>query len=317
MFSGVMLPKPLSKILPQQLGAALKFRCDTDAAIDFAGRCVPDVPIVIALFMKLALPLPSFSHRYCDNEENGLDLFAEPTDYYKPEKQPTQVQHQTLSHQTLTLHLVGSSPLWGHLLWNAGRTIADYLEQNKATLLKDKTVLELGAGAGLPSLIAALNGAAHVVVTDYPDHDLVANLQKNIDSCDVLPSPRNISAAGFLWGADVSSLVEQLPSKGPAHGFDLLILADLLFNHSEHHKLVRSVQDALTRSPSAQALVFFTPYRPWLFQKDLAFFDLAREGGFVVEKILEKTMEKVMFEEDPGDELLRRTVFGYSLRWAS
>jgi nicotinamide N-methyltransferase len=186
------------------------------------------------------------------------------------------------------------------LLWNAGRTIADYLEQNKATLLKDKTVLELGAGAGLPSLIAALNGAAHVVVTDYPDHDLVANLQKNIDSCDVLPSPRNISAAGFLWGADVSSLVEQLPSKRLAHGFDLLILADLLFNHSEHHKLVRSVQDALTRSPSAQALVFFTPYRPWLFQKDLAFFDLAREGGFVVEKILEKTMDKVMFEEDPG-----------------
>jgi nicotinamide N-methyltransferase len=47
-----------------------------------------------------------------DNEENGLDLFAEPTDYYKPEKQPTQVQHQTLSNQTLTLHLVGSSPLW-------------------------------------------------------------------------------------------------------------------------------------------------------------------------------------------------------------
>jgi nicotinamide N-methyltransferase len=47
-----------------------------------------------------------------DNEENGLDLFAEPADYYKPEKQPTQVQHRTLSNQTLTLHLVGSSPLW-------------------------------------------------------------------------------------------------------------------------------------------------------------------------------------------------------------
>jgi nicotinamide N-methyltransferase len=50
-------------------------------------------------------------------------------------------------------------------------------------------------------------------------------------------------------------------------------------------------------------------------EKDLAFFDLARQEGFVVEKILEKVMDKVMFEQDRGDELLRRTVFGYELRW--
>lgn len=80
----------------------------------------------------------------------------------------------------------------------------------------------------------------------------------------------------------------------------MLILADLLFNHSEHAKLVLSVQQTLKKEPSAQALVFFTPYRPWLLQKDLAFFELAREGGFEVEKILEKVMDKVMFEEDPG-----------------
>mgnify|MGYP001940504038 CR=1 FL=1 len=47
----------------------------------------------------------------------------------------------------------------------------------------------------------------------------------------------------------------------------------------------------------------------------MAFFDLAREGGFVVEKVLEKVMESVMFPEDRGDEMLRRTVFGYALRW--
>jgi hypothetical protein len=47
-----------------------------------------------------------------DSEEAGLDLFAEPADYYRPEKKPTNVQHETLSNQTLNLHLVGSSPLW-------------------------------------------------------------------------------------------------------------------------------------------------------------------------------------------------------------
>lgn len=82
--------------------------------------------------------------------------------------------------------------------------------------------------------------------------------------------------------------------------FDVLILADLLFNHSEHAKLIRTVELTLKKAPSSKAYVFFTPYRPWLLEKDLAFFDLAREAGFTVVKTLEKVMDKVMFEEDPG-----------------
>jgi nicotinamide N-methyltransferase len=90
--------------------------------------------------------------------------------------------------------------------------------------------------------------------------------------------------------------------------FDVLILADLLFNHSEHAKLIHTVQLTLKKAPGAKAYVFFTPYRPWLLQKDLAFFDLAREAGFVVEKTFEKVMDKVMFEEDPGVSLQQACV---------
>jgi EEF1A N-terminal glycine/lysine methyltransferase len=93
-------------------------------------------------------------------------------------------------------------------------------------------------------------------------------------------------------------LTKHLPDA--AGGFDVLILADLLFNHSEHGKLIKSMQLMLKRSPTSTAYVFFTPYRPWLLQKDLAFFDLARDSGFNVTKTLEKAMDKVMFEEDPG-----------------
>lgn len=87
---------------------------------------------------------------------------------------------------------------------------------------------------------------------------------------------------------------------GNDEGFDVLILADLLFNHSEHAKLVKTVELTLKKAPGSKAYVFFTPYRPWLLEKDLAFFDLAREAGFTVVKTLEKVMDKVMFEEDPG-----------------
>ncbi|KAF2169894.1 hypothetical protein M409DRAFT_64869 [Zasmidium cellare ATCC 36951] len=242
------------------------------------------------------------------------DLFQEPEGYFQKEKEPTQVQHRTLDGQTLTLHLVGQNPLWGHLLWQAGRIISDYLEEHKQSLIHGKTVLELGAGAGLPSLITAINGAKQVIVTDYPDAELIENLRLNIKDCSLLPQPVNIHAEGYLWGADPSSLRAYLPPADKEAGFDLLILADLLFNHSEHSKLLLSIQRTLKKDADSQALVFFTPYRPWLLEKDLAFFDLARDGGFQVEKILETVMDKVMFEEDRGDELLRRTVFGYRLR---
>ena len=152
-----------------------------------------------------------------------------------------------------------------------------------------------------------------MVASDYPDPDLIDNLRYNIDHCKALSSQTKPIACGYLWGNSVETLTTHL--RQPGNGFDLLILADILFNHSEHEKLVKTIQVTLRRSPDAVALVFFTPYRPWLLDKDLHFFALAREQGFAVSKILEHTMDRAMFEEDPGDEMLRRTVFGYEVRW--
>ena len=201
----------------------------------------------------------------------------------------------------------------GHLLWNAGRVTAQYLEENAQDLVKDKCVLELGAGAGLPSLVCALNGAKRIVVTDYPEPELIENLQYNIDHSEALTDKKVILVEGYLWGNSSDKLRGHLC--GHPSGFDLLILADILFNHSEHEKLVASLQSTLKKVAEARALVFFTPYRPWLLEKDLKFFELAKEAGFQVNKLFEKVLEKVMFDNDPGDELLRRTVFGYEVRW--
>jgi len=254
-------------------------------------------------------------HQHSDDEEAAsLDIFQEPADFYQPEKPPTFVNYTLKSGQSLKLRLVGHSPLWGHLLWNAGQVISQYLEDNTKQLVRGKTILELGAGAGLPSLVAAVLGARKVVVTDYPDAELIANLRHNIEQCLPLESKSSIVAEGFLWGGGSGSLKTHiLPD---TDGFDILILADILFNHSEHEKLLNTVRDCLKKSPASVALVFFTPYRPWLLDKDLNFFDLARSSGFVVDKISEHIMDKAMFEHDPGDEVLRRTVFGYEVKWA-
>ena len=201
----------------------------------------------------------------------------------------------------------------GHLLWNAAQVITAFIEDRADQLIRGRTILELGAGADLPSLACNIYGASKVVVTDYPDADLVANLRYNIEHCGLLQNKENIVAEGFLWGSSVDPLRNHIGSD--TNGFDVLIMADILFNHSEHDKLIRTLREAMKPGPDSIALVFFTPYRPWLLDKDLRFFDLAKENGFAVTNILEHTMEKVMFDNDPGDELLRKTVFGYEVRW--
>ncbi|KAF2432793.1 hypothetical protein EJ08DRAFT_695192 [Tothia fuscella] len=249
--------------------------------------------------------------------EGDVDLFKEPEGFYQPAASPTFATHTLLSGESLQLRLVGHNPLWGHLLWNAGRTISEYLEESAPTLVKDRAVLELGAGAGLPSIVCTLKGAAQVVVTDYPDVDLIENLNYNIVHTIQPGGFSNIVAEGYLWGNDTEKLVRHLPADRQTKGFDTVVLADLLFNHSEHEKLIQSVQRTLKHDKHACALVFFTPYRPWLLEKDLSFFDLARANGFEVAKILEKQMDQVLFVGDPGDESLRRTVFGYTLKWSA
>lgn len=171
-----------------------------------------------------------------------------------------------------------------------------------AHAIRSRTVLELGAGAGLPSLVCALPrcGAARAVCTDYPDADLVDNLRYNAAHANPAISADVLRVEGYLWGADPEPLLAHLPEGEREKGFDVLILADLLFNHSEHGKLVQSVKRTMKREKGAVAYVFFTPYRPWLLEKDLAFFDLAASEGLRVRKLGEDVMEKVMFEEDPG-----------------
>ncbi|KAI0019154.1 hypothetical protein F4780DRAFT_459956 [Xylariomycetidae sp. FL0641] len=251
--------------------------------------------------------------------EDTAGFFEEPDDFYPPSPPPTTQTHTLESGKVITLHLVGHSPLEAHHLWNGSRIISKYFETHTSEVA-GRTVLELGAGAGLPSLVCTILGARRVVVTDFPDPDLVINMKKNILDCELIPTPDDhlnkcsIVADGYVWGADPAHLLAHLEPVG-TDKFDVLILADLLFRHSEHGKLVDTIETTMSIKRDSKAFVFFTSYRPWLQHKDLEFFDIARERGFIVDKILEEKMDKPMFENDPGDEDVQKTVTGFTVRW--
>ena len=55
-------------------------------------------------------------------DEEVLDLFQEPTDFYEPEKQATFASHQLHSGKELKVRLVGHNPLWVRLYLQAHST---------------------------------------------------------------------------------------------------------------------------------------------------------------------------------------------------
>jgi nicotinamide N-methyltransferase len=260
---------------------------------------------------------------------------------------------------SLTVQLVGTNPLWGHVLWNAGVSLSDYflaqssLGNTPETSIKGSTVLELGAGGGLPSLVCGVLGAGKVVVTDYPEDALLDNLRWNVSEngrllkqalqdCEAAADDESAEmvrtwgermvVAGHLWGKTSSELLDIItdvptlptsrsnsnsnppPSPSSPRKYDILILSDLIFNHSQHLALLQSCE-ALITPRTGKAYVFHSHHLPQYYLRDLGFFQLAQERGWVVRRVV-KEHRGVMFQEDQGDEEKRATVWGWEMRYS-
>ncbi|KAI0341503.1 hypothetical protein BDW22DRAFT_1359091 [Trametopsis cervina] len=265
-------------------------------------------------------------------DEAGLDLDAvflepprppspEPTfaTYSRADAQSVQVQnneYDVWSH--IRIRLVGSHPLWGHYLWNASRAFASYLDAHPS-IYQNGSVLELGAGGGLPGLVTAKNGAKSVFLTDYPDAALIENLQHNVTHNTDPASEGKVHVEGYIWGQPLEPIFSKQEETSGERGFDLVIMSDLIFNHSQHDALLKTAASAL--KPSADpsktpcVLVFYSHHRPHLAHRDMEFFSKAREQGWTCDKILTEKFPP-MFPEDPGEEEVRATVHGWRLTLA-
>ncbi|EDK45204.1 hypothetical protein LELG_03383 [Lodderomyces elongisporus NRRL YB-4239] len=244
-------------------------------------------------------------------------LFEEPEGFLPPPPESHFATYKRKNPQAdpqeITMKLVGKSPLWGHMLWNAGIFTADYLDKHADTLVRGKKVLELGAAAGLPSLICSLNGCEKIILTDYPDPDLISHIQYNFEELEKKTKLSSYSVKGYIWGNDIKELIkgDKTNNIEEKDKFDLIILSDLVFNHTEHHKLLSTCRQSLKRD-GGKCLVVFSPHRPKLLQEDLKFFETCEEYQFKAEKIDLINMNP-MFEEDEETIEIRSRVYSFFL----
>lgn len=152
-------------------------------------------------------------------------------------------------------------------IWTSSLYLADHLDDLqidsriqdvdvRGDIHNPLCILELGAGAGLPSIAISKRFGHNVKVTasDYPDDALIQTLKGNIDSNGV---SKFCSAIAHAWGTSVSPLLSQtyLANEITGPGFDLIIAADTLWNPDLHVLFLQTLQSTLRKKTSARVWI--------------------------------------------------------------
>ena len=92
-------------------------------------------------------------------------------------------------------------------MWNAAVLIADLIGAGKFSVHK-QSVLELGAGAGLPGILSILEGAKNVVLSDYNSPEVLNNLERNVKENIPDSLKHAIKVEGHTWGEYDCSILQ-------------------------------------------------------------------------------------------------------------
>jgi predicted nicotinamide N-methyase len=130
-------------------------------------------------------------------------------------------------------------PYWAKV-WPSAIALHNLLQKHPS-LIKDKTVLELGAGVGLPSLMIA-DITKSIIISDY-DSEAVELLQKNIAHLQL----QNVQALKLDW----NNLPENIDS-------EVLILSDVNYEPTQFETLTKLIEKFIHQGCT---IILSTPQR--------------------------------------------------------
>ncbi|KAK4698958.1 structural maintenance of chromosomes protein 6, partial [Phenoliferia sp. Uapishka_3] len=190
---------------------------------------------------------------------------------------------------------------YSHYVWNAGLLMSDKITAGELDL-QGKTVLELGAGAGLPGIVAAKSGAAkvrrrdeerrprlisrlgyQVVLSDYDDEGMRVDLERNVREALNPEERERTHVIMHSWGENPSRLQEAGP-------FDLVLAADVVWDVPMHTLLISTLKQIL--SPSSEVVLIVGNHTGRAVVRQ--FIEAAKDAG--LEMIGEDSWEEVSVE---------------------
>ena len=142
-----------------------------------------------------------------------FNLFAEEDPYEIQEYEFPNVPKLFLRGQTEMPNSTGLA------LWLGSEILCDRLVHDPL-LIREKRLLELGAGMGLVGMVAHYLGASNVIMTDGAT-DVLQNLQYNVDKN--ISKESSVSCTQLIWGQDL----EQFERKYGRQ--EVILAADVLY----------------------------------------------------------------------------------------
>ncbi|XP_042313672.1 protein-lysine methyltransferase METTL21C [Sceloporus undulatus] len=146
--------------------------------------------------------------------------------YYFDKEHYCYAGHQIIIHESIES--------LGAVVWPGALALCQYLESNQQEInLRDKKILEIGAGTGLVSIVASILGA-FVTATDLPEvlQNLEYNISKNTQNMNVhKPEVRKL-----VWGENLN---EDFPKA--THRYDFIVATDVVYHHTALDTLLETI----------------------------------------------------------------------------
>lgn len=141
--------------------------------------------------------------------------------------------------------------------WDCCLRLAYYLSTEGQALIKDRSIIELGAGTGMLSILCANHLGADLVLATDGLPEIVASMEQNI----ILNPPSEVGsipvhAAHFEW-SDTDTLIQSVgfPSNRDWLKYDLVLGADITYNPEYFGPLISALTTLLNRNEETNILI--------------------------------------------------------------
>jgi predicted nicotinamide N-methyase len=238
----------------------------------------------------------------CEEDDNGLsELFALSEEDAGADHLGSSVDDHCLQSVSInaaqhTDHDDGSLPvsltfhvrlppdvatLFAHRVWSGSKVMADFLVVNRQ-YVEGKRTIELGAGTGIPSLVALACGSRCSILTDYPDDRLLRSIRETVGlNWEVCRRPLNrVAVIGHEWGSDVDDIYRSTANllrlsldESATCSFDSVFLSECLWMHRSHRDLAKSIHRLLEKERGT-VVITYGHHVPGCESADDAFFDI-------------------------------------------